>query len=73
MSTNARYTYKIEKVSVTHHVEVGDKNQNPTIVGLCTTLAARGREELFFCCLRKVSPAHQCSVGVWYIVQEFGW
>ncbi len=25
----------------------------------------------FFHCLRKVSPAHQRSTGVWYIVQEF--
>jgi hypothetical protein len=37
------------------------------------TPAARGLEELFFRCLRKVSPAHQRSAGVWYIVQEFGW
>jgi hypothetical protein len=37
------------------------------------TPAARGLEELVFCCLRKVSPAHQCSAGVWYIVQECGW
>jgi hypothetical protein len=27
----------------------------------------------FFHCLRKVSPDHQRSAGVWYIVQEFGW
>jgi hypothetical protein len=27
----------------------------------------------FFHCLRKVSPAHQRSTGVWYKVQEFGW
>jgi hypothetical protein len=37
------------------------------------TPAAHELEELFFCCLRKVSPAHQCLVGVWYIVKEFGW
>jgi hypothetical protein len=33
------YTYKIEKVSVcetSHHSEVGDENENPTIVGFCT-------------------------------------
>ncbi len=27
----------------------------------------------FFRCLRKVSPAHQRSAGLWYLVQEFGW
>ncbi len=37
------------------------------------TPAARGLEECVFHCLRKVSPAHPRSVGVWYIVQEFGW
>ncbi len=37
------------------------------------TPAERGLEELFFRCPRKVSPAHQCSTGLWYIVQEFGW
>jgi hypothetical protein len=40
---------------------------------LRNTPTARGPEELFFRCLRKVSLAHQCSAGVWYIVQEFGW
>ncbi len=34
------------------------------------TLAARGLEELFLLCLRKVFPAHPRSVGV---VQEFDW
>jgi hypothetical protein len=35
----ARYTYKIEKLSVcetSNHGEVGDENENSTIVGLCT-------------------------------------
>jgi hypothetical protein len=39
-STNARYTCKIEKVSVcetSHHGEVGDENENPTFVALCTS------------------------------------
>jgi hypothetical protein len=35
------------------------------------TLAMRGLEELFFRCLRKVSPAPQRSKLVWYIVLEF--
>ena len=37
MSTNGRYTYKLEKVSVcktSHHREVGNENENPTTVGL---------------------------------------
>ena len=41
--------------------------------GETNTLAAHGLEELVFRCLRKVSPAHQRSAGVWYIVHEFGW
>jgi hypothetical protein len=38
-STYARYTHKIGRVSVfetSHHGEVGDENENPTIVGLCS-------------------------------------
>jgi hypothetical protein len=32
-----------------------------------TTPTAPGLEELFVHCLRKVSPAHPLSAGVWYI------
>jgi hypothetical protein len=39
--------------------------------GETNTLATRGPEELFFRCLRKVSPAPQCSECIWYIVLEF--
>jgi hypothetical protein len=47
-----------------------DREINPVWAG---TPTACGLEELFFRCLKKVSPAHQRSAGLWYIVQEFGW
>jgi hypothetical protein len=39
LSIHTRYSQKIEKVSVcktSNHGEVGDRNENPTILGLCT-------------------------------------